>query len=125
MKNLVIVDDEREMEDFYQLTFEDEIQKGLIKISFYFDSRKILNSINEGFEQPHLIICDINLPYLSGIELIKSLRNQNISVPVFFVSGYDEYQFEKELKELSIKKFITKPINFDILKQEILNEFQV
>ncbi len=119
MKQLVVIDDEKEMEDFYHILLEDFISQKKLEFNFFYQSKEILIWINEENPQIDLILCDINMPVINGIELITYLRNKNYNTNVFFLSGYDEMDFEKEIKSLKIQKFISKPIDLDQLSSEI------
>jgi len=119
MKQLVVIDDEKEMEDFYHILLEDFISQKKLEFNFFYQSKEFLIWINEENPQIDLILCDINMPVINGIELITYLRNKNYNTNVFFLSGYDEMDFEKEIKSLKIQKFISKPIDLDQLSSEI------
>jgi DNA-binding NtrC family response regulator len=121
---LAVIDDEVEMEFLYQILLETSIESGLIELKFFSDSREFLNWIDHS-GAPELILCDINMPHLSGIELAKRLRNQNKNMSIFFISGYDSCDFKEYIKDLNIKKFITKPIDYDSLVNTIHAELGI
>jgi DNA-binding NtrC family response regulator len=119
MKNLVILDDEVEMEDLYKISFEDQIENNSLKIYFFFDSREFIKWHQTNEENIDLILCDINMPYISGIEVIENIRKDDIHTPIFVLSGFDSLKYNEDITRLNINKFISKPINFESLTQEI------
>ncbi len=119
MKQLVVIDDEKEMEDFYHILLDDLILQEKLKFNFFHQSKDFLHWLNDTHPKIDLILCDINMPVINGVELITYLRNKNNDTCVFFLSGYDEMDFENEIKHLKIKKFISKPIDLDQLSSEI------
>ena len=63
---------------------------------------------------PNLILCDINMPHLSGLELVKLLRTEERSakIPVIFVSGSNDNETIAKAVELGAADFLAKPISF-------------
>ncbi|WP_020531128.1 response regulator [Flexithrix dorotheae] len=73
--------------------------------------------LSEG-DVPDLIITDINMPILNGVELIKNLKISRLyrGIPVIVLSGYDSKVIEKECFSLGIHQYIKKPFDPDSLK---------
>ena len=108
-KLIAIIDDEAEMEFFYSLVFEKALKKGLIKLKFFQDSRDFF----EWFiaNEPDLILSDINMPYISGPELSRTVRQMGRMMPIYFVSGFEENDYQDVLSEIDVCRFLTKPLN--------------
>lgn len=66
-----------------------------------------------------IIISDVKMPRMSGLDLIKSLREKGSSVPVIFVSGYEDFKYIQEAMKYEASAFILKPINTDELQKEV------
>ena len=81
-----------------------------------FEAEKILldNKID-------LIISDINLPKISGIEFIKKLREKDFTIPVIFISAYTNKEYLLEATKLKLVDYLEKPINFEDLLNALLN----
>ena len=110
-KLIAIVDDEQEMEFIYTLLMEKQINRGLIKLKFFSDSQSFINWLSSN--TPELILIDINMPHLDGPSVIKLVKKSERSIPTYFVSGYDEADFKKIMRELGVYRFISKPFNFN------------
>jgi CheY-like chemotaxis protein len=110
-KLIAVVDDELEMEFIYSLLLEKQIKRGLIKLKFFSDSRIFIEWLN--FNEPDLILTDINMPYMDGPTVIDLVKKSGRSIPTYFVSGYDESEFKKIMRELGVYRFISKPLNFN------------
>lgn len=62
-------------------------------------------------EKIDLVITDIKMPFIDGIELAETLRHQNSMVPILFISGYDDFQYVKKALDLQVVNYLLKPIN--------------
>ena len=110
-KLIAVVDDELEMEYIYSLVLEKQIKRGLIKLKFFSDSRVFMEWLNHN--EPDLILTDINMPFMDGPTVIELVKKSGRSIPTYFVSGYDESEFKKIMRELGVYRFISKPLNFN------------
>ncbi|WP_320035901.1 response regulator [Halarcobacter sp.] len=68
---------------------------------------------------PDIIVSDINMPEINGIELYKILKDQNIEIPIILASAFSEPEYFIEAIKLKVKNFIVKPIDLDDLIQEL------
>lgn len=110
-KLIAVVDDELEMEYIYSLLLEKQIKRGLIRIKFFSDSRLFIDWLKNN--EPDLILTDINMPHLDGPDLMKMVKRAGRSIPTYFVSGHDEFEFTKIMRELGVYRFLSKPLNFN------------
>lgn len=110
-KTIAVVDDELEMEYIYKLILEKQIRRGLIKLRFFSDSRNFLGWLKNN--EPDLILTDINMPHLDGPTLMEEIKNSGRSIPTYFVSGYDEFEFRNIMRELGVYRFLSKPLDFN------------
>jgi DNA-binding NtrC family response regulator len=110
-KLIAVVDDELEMEYIYSLLLEKQIKRGLVNIKFFSDSRHFVDWLKNN--DPDLILTDINMPHLDGPDLIKMVKRAGRSIPTYFVSGHDENEFAKIMRELGVYRFLSKPLNFN------------
>ena len=62
-------------------------------------------------ERPQLIITDINMPGLNGLEFIRKLKEKDQFTPILVISGYESFDYAKQAIELGVKEYITKPID--------------
>lgn len=80
-------------------------------------------------EKPDIALVDIMMPGMTGIELIKAVRDANITSRFIILSGYDEFKYAQQAISMGVSDYILKPIDFDILlstllkvKKEILSQ---
>jgi len=72
-------------------------------------------------EGAELLITDIKMPKMNGLELIQKVKELNPNTHFIILSGYDEFEYLKESIKLGIENYILKPINFEELEETILN----
>lgn len=58
------------------------------------------------------IITDINMPHMNGLELIKTLKDRNINIPVIVMSAHTEIEYIQKAKEFGVKEYLLKPFDF-------------
>jgi YesN/AraC family two-component response regulator len=110
---VIIVEDEPPIARFINmLTEEDEIFQVISICESAEAACKVLEN-----EQIHLLITDIRITGMSGIDLIKKIRQTNQKLRIIIISGFKMFEYAKEAIQLGIEDYITKPIN--------PNEFQL
>ena len=62
-------------------------------------------------EQPDIILTDIRMPVMDGLEMIRALREVNFPAEFMVLSGYAEFSYAKKAIELGVRDFITKPVD--------------
>ena len=108
MKKILLVDDEESIQIIYREEFEDE---GYEVISAL-DGETGLKKFQE--EQPDLVILDIRMPGMGGIQVLRQMKMINPAVPVILSSAYQE--FKRELGSWASDDYIVKSGNLDELK---------
>jgi two-component system response regulator YesN len=108
-KVLVVIDDDSEMEDLYFLLLEPYISKGSIAFNFFTSTNQFLNWFKN--HPLDLLLTDIQMPELNGIELCRFLSKSGRNIPTYLVSGYDASDYLTEMQECSIKGFLSKPLD--------------
>ncbi|MBZ9689297.1 response regulator transcription factor [Clostridium estertheticum] len=68
----------------------------------------------------NIVITDINMPKVTGLELIKKIRSIDEQVKFIILSGYDEFSYAKTAIEYGVENYILKPINEDELQQALI-----
>lgn len=66
-----------------------------------------------------LIISDIRMPRMDGLQLIASIREQS-QVPIFVLSGYGEFEYARRAMQLGVKDYLLKPVSADELREKLL-----
>lgn len=108
-KIIAIIDDELEMEYIYALMLEEAIQEKLLELKFFSDARVFFEWLIDN--KPDLILSDISMPYISGLELGRRIRQSGRNIPIYYVSGHEEYDFQEVIAELGSCHYLSKPLN--------------
>ena len=72
-------------------------------------------------EEIDLLITDIRMPEMSGLELLKTIRQEGKSIKVIILSGYDDFQYVKEASKYGIENYLLKPIEENELEETLLH----
>ena len=70
-------------------------------------------------EQPDIIVTDIRMPEMDGLEMIRELKKAGCSAEFIVLSGYAEFSYAKKAIELGVRDFITKPVDEKELSETI------
>jgi len=100
------------------------------EISHIYTFKNPLEAINKVIEiKPDIIISDINMPEMNGVDMYKKLKKNNLDIPIILASAFSEPEYFIEAIKLKVKKFIVKPIDIEDLvdelrqfEKELLNE---
>lgn len=118
---LLVVDDERDVEMLFRQKFRKEIRSGLLELAFAFSGQEALDLLKSN-DPPEImyIFSDINMPGMSGLELLKTVKREFPGIKVSMISAYGDQENYDRAMESGAKEFFTKPIDFNSLKDEIL-----
>lgn len=116
--NLLIIDDEQMILSSLKELLEDVADKIFVADNGL-EGLKILES-----EQVHTIVCDINMPQMTGLEVIKEVRSRNIEIPFIFYTGYGSRELMMEAVKFGAFDFLEKP-NMDGLEQIVTSSLKV
>ena len=119
--NILVVDDEQDVKDLFQQKFRKEIRNGLVTFEFANSGEEALGILTQMEHKAVLILSDINMPGMSGLELLREIKKMDSNPPpmVMMVTAYgDEENFNKA-KELGADDFLTKPVDFHLLKEKL------
>ncbi len=122
MKRIIIVDNEQDMKYLFRRKFRKEIKAGEVEIIFFMSATEALSYL-ESPEKKYidLIISDINLPIVNGLEMLKIIKEKYAQINVWMLTahGYDEnYTLAKQY---GANDYLVKPVDFEEIKQKILN----
>lgn len=116
----LVVDDETDVEMLFRQKFRKEIKAGYIELVFAFSGDEALNILRS--KQPPevmYIFSDINMPGMSGLELLEQVKSEFPQIQVSMISAYGDDENYRNAIASGAKEFFTKPIDFDQLKNEI------
>lgn len=83
-------------------------EHGFQVIGCYSNGDEVLDALGE--ELPDLVITDINMPYVDGIEVAKYLYQNYPGIKVIFLTGYSEFEYAKKAMEYGVTQYILKPV---------------
>lgn len=122
IKRIMIVDDEKDMQDLFRQRFRKEIKQGEIEFSFAFSAEAALEYLNHySNNYLMLIVTDINMPGMNGLELLKTIKQTFSHLKVIMMTAYGDEQNYQTAIDYGADGYIQKPIEFNDLKQKILN----
>jgi len=116
----LVVDDEKDVEMLFRQKFRKELRGGLIELEFALSGQDALEILrNRKPPDVIYIFSDINMPGMTGLELLERVKKEFPAIKISMISAYgDAENYEKALNS-GAKEFFTKPIDFDSLKKEI------
>ncbi len=119
---VMVVDDEQDVQLLFRQKFRRELKQNLILLDFTLSSEEALEYLqNQLTDCLVLIIADINMPGMNGLELLKIIKERFPNIKVFIITAYDDEQKYQIAKDYGADEYMTKPIEFDKLKEKILN----
>ena len=68
---------------------------------------------------PDLLLTDIKMPVIGGLELIERVRRSNPDLRIVIISGYSEFEYARHAIELGVDEYILKPIDIESLRQTL------
>lgn len=118
----LVVDDEKDVEMLFRQKFRKEIRKGELELVFAFSGQEALSILNSS-NPPDVVyvFSDINMPGMTGIELLETIKSEHPEINVSMISAYGDDQNYNKAIESGAKEFFTKPIDFESLRSEIYN----
>lgn len=117
---ILVVDDEPDVETLFRQQFRREMRSGRFVLEFALSAAAALQRIEaaEGVTLI-LILSDINMPGMSGLELLPRARAARPDVPVIMITAYGDAETERRALDAGAEALFTKPIDFPMLRAEI------
>lgn len=119
---IMVIDDEQDVELLFKQRFRNEIREQLIELRFAFSGQDAIEYLRT-HSPPDVvyIFSDINMPGMSGLELLEVVKKEFPDIPISMITAYgDEVNYQKAMESGALNYF-TKPIDFNRLKKEIVN----
>lgn len=117
---ILMVDDEPDAQELFRQNFRREIRNGVYSFDFARSGEAALNVLR-GQTPPEvvLVLSDINMPGMTGIELLAEIRKMWPKVSVFMITAYGDDATEAKARDLGAARFVTKPVDFGRLKDDL------
>jgi CheY-like chemotaxis protein len=117
----LIVDDERDVEMLFRQKLRREIREGLFELEFAFSGNEALEKLrSQNPPEVLYIFSDINMPGMTGLELLDKVKTEFPTIQVSMISAYGDSENHDRAMSSGAKEFFTKPVDFDTIKAEML-----
>lgn len=118
---VLVVDDEKDVQTLFEQRFRKEIKTGELNFVFAFSGEEALGYLNHHDQEAVLILSDINMPGMSGLELLGEIKQKYTKPPpvVMMITAYGDAENFNTAKELGADDFLTKPVDFTALKEKL------
>jgi two-component system chemotaxis response regulator CheY len=118
---ILVVDDEMDMKPLFEQRFRSEIRRGELEFLFAYSGEEALAYLNEHRSEAVLILSDINMPGISGLELLKQIKVLYASPPpvVMIITAYGDQDNYNAAMKLGAYEFLSKPLDFNQLKEKL------
>jgi CheY-like chemotaxis protein len=118
--SILVVDDESDVGELFRQRFRREVRQGTYVMHFANSGEEALGKL-AGRIEPHLIVIlsDINMPGMDGLELLGAIKQRFPDLPVMMVTAYGDDDRRRRARELGAAQFLTKPVDFDQLKARL------
>lgn len=117
---ILMVDDEPDAQELFRQNFRREIRSGLYSFDFALSAEAALDVLRSGVPpKVVLVLSDINMPGMSGIELLAEIRRSWPEVSVIMITAYGDCETEAHARDLGAERFLSKPVDFVQLKQDL------
>ena len=118
---ILVVDDEADVQPLFLQRFRKEIKRGEIEFNFALSGEEALHFLEDHHSQVILILSDINMPGMSGLELLRNIRQHYEKPPpvVMMITAYGDDENYNQAMKLGADDFLTKPVDFVLLKEKL------
>ena len=122
----LIVDDEPDVELLFRQRFRKELRDGEMVFNFAFSADEALNYLRglKPFDVV-LLLSDINMPGMNGLELLKRVKTDFPTLKVVMVTAYGDDANRQAANALGADDFITKPVDFKLLRERLHQYYNV
>ena len=119
---ILVVDDETDVRDLFEQRFRREIRSGELHFSFAFSGEEALEFMRKHHSEVLIILSDINMPGMSGLELLGHVKEEFEMPPttMMMITAYGDDDSYRQAMQLGANDFLTKPVDFAVLKTKLL-----
>jgi CheY-like chemotaxis protein len=118
--SILVVDDEPDVALLFRQRFRREVREGTYVMHFANSGEMALEQLSNGIEPTLIVILsDINMPGMDGLQLLGEIKQHLPDIPVMMVTAYGDNERRQWASELGACQFLTKPVDFDYLKAQL------
>jgi CheY-like chemotaxis protein len=117
---ILVVDDEPDVEALFRQQFRRELRASRFVMDFAASAKDALARVANATEQePALVFSDINMPGMTGLEMLPKMKEMRPDVPVIMLTAYGDDDTKRKAIEGGAEGLLTKPIDFGLLREQI------
>lgn len=117
---ILVVDDEPDVADLFRQQFRRDTRAGRFAMEFALSAPEALRLIEKSSDAKLiLILSDINMPGMNGLELLKAIKARYPQLKVYMVTAYGDEATHQRALDSGCDDYLTKPIDFTVLKQHL------
>jgi two-component system, chemotaxis family, chemotaxis protein CheY len=118
---ILVVDDEQDVKTLFLQRFRREIRENSLQFSFSYSGEEALEYLKNHQQEAILILSDINMPGMSGLELLRHIRQNAPSPPptIMMITAYGDKENYEQAMALGADDFLNKPLDFNALKEKL------
>ena len=117
---ILVVDDEPDVEVLFRQHFRKDLREGRFSMEFAQSVNSALKCIQAARDQALiLILSDINMPGLSGLELLSKAKALRPDVPIIMITAYGDAETTRTALDNGAEALLTKPLDFEVLRSAI------
>ena len=118
---ILVVDDERDVKALFEQRFRREIKNNELEFDFVFSGEEALEYMQSHNHEAILILSDINMPGMSGLQLLQHIKEKYETPPpvVMMITAYGDDENYNHAMKLGADDFLTKPVDFVALKEKL------
>jgi CheY-like chemotaxis protein len=118
--HILVVDDELDVESMFRQHFRRDLRSGRFIMEFALSAPAALERVKAIADPPLiLILSDINMPGMTGLEMLPKVRELRPDVPVIMITAYGDPETKRKVIDGGAEGLLTKPIDFSLLREEI------
>ena len=123
---ILVVDDEADVQPLFLQRFRKEIKAHELEFDFALSGEEALAYLKARHSEVVLILSDINMPGMSGIELLSRIRHDYETPPpvVMMITAYGDEENHRQAMQNGANDFLTKPLDFNLLKEKLKTIFE-
>ena len=120
---ILVVDDETDVRDLFQQRFRREIRSGELHFSYALSGEEALDVLRSHRSEVLIILSDINMPGMSGLDLLGRVKEEFEMPPttMVMITAYGDDESYNKAMQLGANDFLTKPVDFGVLKDKLLH----
>lgn len=112
--SILIVDDQPDIADLFRQRFRRETRQGSYVLHFAASGEEALDHLGEIEPPVSVLLSDINMPGMDGLELLRVVNNRRPELAVMMVTAYGDDERRRRAAEYGAAEFITKPVDFEL-----------